>query len=349
MKMRGPKLNELTTYYVKPPHNMKSNKKINNDNFFIPQIHEYIQSCEHNYNVPQLKTICKHYKLKVTGTKDVLFEQIYNYLRMSHYCSKIQKVFRGKLQRKCSFYQGPALMNRRLCVNETDFYTLQNIHEIPVEQFFSYTDSDNFVYGFDILSIYTLLNTRIKKPKKRENPYNRKELPKFVKKHIIEYLLQCKCLDINVITIDNDESENVCPAKQVEFKALELFQHIDQLGNYTQPDWFLSLSKHQLIMYIRELYDIWNYRANLSNTVKNNIYPSTGDPFRHNNIVLLNNHTIIEIQNTVLQIMSNFTKSASTVDNQSLGAFYVLAALTLVNSDAAEALPWLYQSVSHFN
>jgi len=239
-------------------------------------------------------------------------------------------------------------MNRRVCVNETDFYTLQNIHEIPVEQFFSYTDSDNFVYGFDILSIYTLLNTRIKKPKKRENPYNRKELPKFVKQNIIDYLLLCKCMKINVITTDEDETENICPAKQVEFKALELFQHIDQLGNYTQPIWFLSLSKNQLIMYVRELYDIWNYRANLSNNTKRNIYPPSGDPFRHNNIVLLNNNTIIEIQNSVLQIMSNFTKSAHTSDNQSLGAFYVLAALTLVNSDAAEALPWLYQSVSHF-
>lgn len=349
MKIRGPKLNELTAYYIKPPHNMKSSKKIKSENFFIPQINEYSNSCEHNYNISQLKTICKHYKLKVTGTKDVLFEQIYNYLRMSYYCSKVQKAFRGKLHSKCREYQGPALMNRRICVNETDFYTLQNIHEIPVEQFFSYTDCDEFVYGFDILSIYTLLNTKIKKPKKRENPYNRKELPKFIKKHLIEYLLLCKCLNIKVITTEEDESENVCPAKQVEFKALEIFQHIDQLGNYTQPDWFLSLPKHQLIMYIRELYDIWNYRANLSNTVKQNIYPPTGDPFRHNNIILLNNQTIIEIQNTVLQIMSNFTKSASTTDNQALGAFYVLSALTLVNLDAAEALPWLYQSVSHFN
>lgn len=348
MRNRAFKLNDFNTYYVNPPHNMKSTNKINSDKFFIPKIHEYNKSCEHNYNVSQLKTICKHYKLKVTGTKDVLFEQIYNYLRMSHYCSRIQKVFRGKLQRKCRSYQGPALMNRRVCVNETDFYTLQNIHEIPVEQFFSYTDSDNFVYGFDILSIYTLLNTRIKKPKKRENPYNRKELPKFVKQNIIDYLLLCKCMKINVITTDEDETENICPAKQVEFKALELFQHIDQLGNYTQPVWFLSLSKNQLIMYVRELYDIWNYRANLSNSTKRNIYPPSGDPFRHNNIVLLNNNTIIEIQNSVLQIMSNFTKSAHTSDNQSLGAFYVLAALTLVNSDAAEALPWLYQSVSHF-
>ena len=349
MRNRSFKLNDFNIYYAKPCYNNKSSKKLNNETFFIPKAHEYTHSCEYNYNVSQLKQICKHYKLKVTGTKEILFEQIYNYLRLSNYCSKIQKVFRGNLQRKCMTYQGPALMNRSLCVNGSDFYTLQNINEIPVEQFFSYVDSDNFVYGFDILSIYTLLNTRIKKPKRRENPYNRKELPKSIKKNIVEYLVLCKCMNINVITSDEEDVEKVCPAKQVEFRALEVFQHIDQLGNYTQTNWFLSLSKQQLIMYVRELYDIWHYRANLSTSVKQNIYPPSGDPFRHNNTALLNNNTIIEIQNSVLQIMSNFTKSANTADNQSLGAFYVLAALTLVNSNAAEALPWLYQSVSHIN
>ena len=32
--------------------------------------------------------------------------------------------------------------------------------------------------------------------------------------------------------------------------------------------------------------------------------------------------------------------------SKTLGANYILCALTLVNNDAAENLPWLYQSVS---
>jgi len=31
-----------------------------------------------------------------------------------------------------------------------------------------------------------------------------------------------------------------------------------------------------------------------------------------------------------------------------LGAYYVLGALTLVNPNAAAALPWLFQSVAYF-
>ena len=81
----------------------------------------------------------------------------------------------------------------------------------------------------------------LKDHKKRENPYNRKEFPKSVKKNLVKYLSLCKSLNINVETHDKDENENIDPRKQVDFKALELFQHIDQLGNYTNSQWFLSL------------------------------------------------------------------------------------------------------------
>jgi len=40
-------------------------------------------------------------------------------------------------------------------------------------------------------------------------------------------------------------------------------------------------------------------------------------------------------------------KSGHTNDNRSLGAYYVLAALTLVSDEARNSLPWLYQSVAY--
>ena len=47
--------------------------------------------------------------------------------------------------------------------------------------------------------------------------------------------------------------------------------------------------------------------------------------------------------------MENLVNSGSEQSSKALGAFYVLSALTLVNYNAATALPWLYQSVAHFN
>ena len=39
---------------------------------------------------------------------------------------------------------------------EEDFYTLEKCSEISFNQFFSFKDNNNFVYGFDIVSIYNL-------------------------------------------------------------------------------------------------------------------------------------------------------------------------------------------------
>jgi hypothetical protein len=52
-----------------------------------------------------------------------------------------------------------------------------------------------------------------------------------------------------------------------------------------------------------------------------------------------------DIRNFVLSIMEKFVNHGINTDSKSLGAYYVLAALTLVNETAAASLPWLYQSV----
>ena len=56
---------------------------------------------------------------------------------------------------------------------------------------------------------------------------------------------------------------------------------------------------------------------------------------------------IDELRKHVLDIMENFINVGVDKDSKHLGASYVLSALTLVNNDAATALPWLYQAVCY--
>jgi hypothetical protein len=58
---------------------------------------------------------------------------------------------------------------------------------------------------------------------------------------------------------------------------------------------------------------------------------------------------LLKPREIILEIMDYMVKSGHSNDNRSLGAYYVLAALTLVNEDARNALPWLYQSVAYNN
>ena len=67
-------------------------------------------------------------------------------------------------------------------------------------------------------------------------------------------------------------------------RAVSLFQKIDELGFITNPQWFLSLSRHRLKIFLNELIDIWNYRAQLSQETKRKVEPQRGNPFYNFNI-----------------------------------------------------------------
>ena len=318
-------------------------KKISNDDFSIPQYHEFDWLNNYNYTLNQLRSICRNYKLQVSGNKQQLTERIINFLRSSVFAIKIQKIYKGRLQRRYNLTHGPAFLRRGLCNNANDFYSLDDIQQIPVSQFYSYKDLDGFIYGFDIVSLYNLILTN---GVDAVNPYNRNPLPANTVNIIREKIRLSHILKIP-INIELEAAPVMNPQKRHELRVLSLFQEIDQLGNYSNPQWFTSLSRHGIIKYLRELLDIWTYRAQLSNEVKYQICPPNGDPLRNTNINMIYNLNTDSLQRFVLGVMENLVKTGVNRDSKSLGAYYVLAGLTLVNNDAAEAMPWLYHSVVH--
>jgi hypothetical protein len=333
---------------VKTQHGLKSQTKIKDDYVMIPTIKNYNDMNKYNYSLPQLKIIAKEYKLKMSGNKPQFFLRIFSYLYLSSYIVKIQKIFRCILVKKYKKFHGPAALNRKLCTNAQDFVTMEPIEEINFHQFLSYKDIDGFIYGFDIISLYTLF-LKSKNADIVRNPYNRNVIPEEVMKTIRSIIRFSRILKIKIQLNYEDDSQNVSMEKGIELRALQLFQHIDSLGNYSNSQWFLSLNRTQIVKFVRELNDIWNYRAQLTNEVKRQICPPHGDPFRNLSFPYL--HTEGELYNVkkfVLEIMEKFVNSGINNDSKSLGAYFILGALTLVNSEAATALPWLFQSFEHF-
>jgi len=347
-------MNKLVFKYDK---NIRLNKKLNkineNEELIVLTIHDYNKLTENNYNIQQLKIIAKHYKLKLSGNKKELISRLYIFLFLSSYIVKIQKIFRGRLQRKFNCYFGPALKNRAICTNDTDFVTMDDLKDLHYGQFYSFKDNDGRIYGFDIASIYNLIykNTDSINISKIGgiNPYNRNKIPTFVMIDLKMIIRTSKILKIQINLDFDTDIGNVSNTKTVELRALSLFQNIDSLGNYSSPEWFLTLNRNQLIKFLRELSDIWNYRAQLSNEIKQNICPPIGDPFRNINLsYIVNENDLLNIKKIVLDVLEKFVNNGVDRDSKTLGAYYVLGALTLVNDSAASALPWLFQSVSYF-
>lgn len=342
-------LNSISTNFEKTMIIPKKLEKIDENNVSIPTINNYNNLTKYNYNIQQLKTFAKHYKLKISGTKKEVITRIFVFLKLSYYVTKIQKVFRGNLHRKFIKLHGPAYKNIKICTNDTDFITMENLAELNLNQFFSYKDVDGFIYGFDIASIYNLVYIKNNSKKSCQNPYNRNNIPPQVFIDIKLLIKIGKILNKNINLEIQDDPLIISNEKAIELRALTLFQNINALGNYSNSEWFLSLSRPNLIKFVRELNDIWSYRAQLSVDVKNKICPPNGSPFRNLSIPYI--HTEPDINNVkkvIIEVLEKLVNTGVDTDSKSLGAYYVLAALTLVNIDAAISLPWLFQSVSHF-
>jgi len=324
----------------------KNLEKIDNDLITTPYFGEHFNLTKYNYNMQQLKTFAKNYKLKGTGNKQQLITRLYFHLYLSFFALKIQKTVRGHFQRRYNQCHGPAYLDRSLCTNNCDFFTMDDMKDIKLEQFFSYKDDDGFVYGFDLVSLYNLI---INETGTIKNPYNRREIKAPVIETLKRLFRLSNILKVPVIVAIEEEQEQpqLTAQQTVELRILHLFQAMNSLGNYAESAWFLSLNRSQIIKFMRELMDIWTYRAQLTVETKRQICPPYGDPFS-------NMATFIQLQNCqdinilricILPILEKLVNSGVDRDNKSLGTYYVLAALTLVNSDAASSMPWLYQSV----
>ena len=324
------------------PYSKIKNKKIKKYDYQIPKFSQYKSFNDINYPITFLKTICKKYKLKLSGNKPELKNRIYNFLFNSQYSIIIQKWTRGYFLRLDHKLRGKALYKRSLCMNSTDFFTLENISDISNNSFFS-INHNNTIWGFNIVSIYNLF---IKSGNNVINPYTREKINSKLFLDIQKLVRLSSILKSPVDIILNKDENIVSLKKKIEFKCIDLFQYMDELGNYTDSKWFLDLNRAQLIQFVKELRDIWEYRAQLNLNIKIEICQPYGNPFRYIQFNNLYSLGFIQLQQSILGIIEQFIKKGLDCDACNLGTSYILCGLTLVNSDAAFALPWLYQSVS---
>lgn len=171
----------------------KINKELTYDNFFKHNMKDSISRYKHTV----LKSVCKNNNLKITGNKSVLSDRIVYHFEKLKNIIKIQSMIRMYQGKLYTNFRGPAINDRLLCNNQTDFVTLEPITDISFNSFFSYKDENNFVYGFDISSLIS----HYKINKKMYNPYNRKHFSDKMKKLII-------CMYNNNFFIDSDFKEN---------------------------------------------------------------------------------------------------------------------------------------------
>lgn len=324
-------------YLYENPQLIKGKRcKVSITDFYILNFNEYDLILSKNYNVSQLKTICRYYKLKISGNKKELIKRVWNYLRYSKYASIIQKIWRGFIIRECL-----STSKIKDCVNSTDFLLLDELSKISPQQVFCFKDEDGFTYGFHVKSFHNL----ILKNKEPTNPYNRKMITKYTISKFNRFIKYGKKLGKKFELQIKDETTELSEQKQIELRTHSIFHKIDEFGHITDTAWFLTLNRIQLKKLLLELIDIWNYRASLSLQAKLAICPPNGNPFDSVNVNQFPTFELEKMQKKILVIFNKLLTRGIDQNSKALGAFYILGSITLVNHNAAIALPWLYESV----
>tara|TARA_A200000113_G_scaffold132547_1_gene119253 strand:+ start:24275 stop:25291 length:1017 start_codon:yes stop_codon:yes gene_type:complete len=314
---------------------------------YINDFSQYPYLLKYKFTIKDFRDI--NTRLCLPRCRETKREKIQHYLTNMMYLSfhvrKIQKIWRNHFICVYNETLGPSYRNFSISNNVDDFLTTEKIKDIHYYYFFSFRDRDNFVYTFHLVSIASLIEKNI-----RKNPYNRNDFDEDIITKVQRRIYMNK-----ILKQTQEFQEYFNSPTTIQDRVNQIFHHFDQIGHYmTSSSWFMQLSIHQLRRFIYELYEIWNYRAELNTETRELICPPRGNPFTHlprnfianyNNPRLLYSSTLM--RNIALTIMENLSYSAHNDENKNLGILFILSALTLVSTQTRDALPWLYASVQY--
>ena len=354
----------------------KTNKRLSIDNYkeilnkyeniINPQnisIDEYIsnQNLDNVSIINIYYTLKNYYKLnlnfyKPEHIKKVLTSYYNNFIESTKYTDiykKIQLKYRSKYNLKKILLQGPGYINHSIINNDTDFFTLENIIEIPNKFFFSFLDKNGFYYGFDIRSLKQLLNYNNKNNDNKNNdnkifniginseyinPYSTLPLINNVVKRIINLINKLESDGYSLSIINDIE---LTPKQKMRNSIMKVFNMIDNFGYQTNIDWMTSMKLNDLKKLYAIMEDIWNYRCNLSMESKLEIIPNERIyPLFYFSVdyvyTIKNYNNVLDI---VLKVFERLLTESNQIACRSLGAIYIISGITFVSIEAASTYP----------
>lgn len=381
------KNNHIINEVIKPNSPKRTPKKSYKKRVHTHELN-YDNFVKHNleltsYLIGDLKKACKMCKEKITGTKPVLIDRLTTKYQTITKCVKIQSIFRSYYVRLNNKLRGNGFINKAICNNATDFCTLEPLDEIEHPYFFSYTDRNNFTYGFNISSLIYVY----KQHRKIKNPYNRDLIPKNILKNIFivyysNFILHNKFKQhhlndyINARLFLHPKQVRRRPNRRIqrensilnphhqqqlelltnnrnatyELRVREVFYEVNRLEIYCDQSWVLSLSAPLLRRFYIFLSDLWHYRSNIPYETKYKICYLTnirGNPFdRHVRRTELFHLDENELKDLIAYTMENMVFTGFDEDFKKIGCFHLMTALTSVSTAARRALPFLYETIS---
>jgi hypothetical protein len=347
---------------------------------------EYIENSKLElYPYPRILASLEYYKLIKTSDSGKfmliinnisLLESFFNLLLKANVhldkVIKLQRWIKMQLARFCNKLHGAAWHNRALCVNDSDFVSLDDIGEIPHNDFISFKDENGFIYGFSLDSLIELIlktdDNFFENFKKTvatsgmcyrqyirvlfnhynkinvNNPYTRDILPSQFKLNVIRLYARKVFQDKNSGNGNNKGlltvGAQVDMRTQVRNKCLHVFQKIDMLGYMTNTAWLMDENVKNLKIFYKKLAFQWNFEFGLNNTARYNI-SRTHNLFSNLQDIILSRADRYVLLDKILDTLNILVSNGASDADRNTGSILILYALGSINPRCIEANPWL--------
>jgi hypothetical protein len=238
--------------------------------------------------------------------------------------NKIRRFWMRSLARRA----GPLLWSREESNNPFDFFSSDPVEEIPIQYFISFVDAGKG-YTMDSRSAISLIEHATTNHTTPENPFNRATLPALFMKRLGRHTGTAVWSGLTALTEE----------QKMTLAVTDLFRKMEDLGYYTDPTWFMDMTRQQLQCWYIEMADIWFHRATLTASDRNRVVPGRS-PFRLpvNTAIVMQQKALRPL---LLETCTSLVSAAASRSDQQLGVMYVLGALSVVSSGAGGAYPWL--------
>jgi len=353
---------------------------------------DYIENSKlDNYPLPRINASLEHYKIIKTYSSSQFLQAINNIEKLNSFFIMLLKANQNMnkvitlqrfIKKSLNNYKlkllGPAFNNRSLCVNDSDFFTLDELKDIPNDEFFSFKDEKNFIYGFHIDSITQLVfksdehyfEQFKKKIKNKQiiinnnsinlcyhqfikllcnhynkikvlNPYTRFLINNNTKFKIIT-LYAKKEYDINKITTTTTNND-ILPIDIklfVKNKCLEIFQKIDLYGYQTDINWLYNQNTTILKIFYKKLALLWNFEFGLNHEGRYKI-AQTNHVFNNLHDIMTSRIDKYNLLDKILEPVNIMVSNGATEPDRQNGCIIILYALAFINNRCILANPWL--------
>jgi len=229
---------------------------------------------------------------------------------------------------------GPLLHVKTESNNPFDFFSSDPIEEIPLRYFISFVDPGTAKgYCMDTRSVTALLQHAVASKEEPLNPFNRAALPTLFRSRLKRHKVVTIWAPLVAVTED----------QKISMAANDVFRVMEDLGYYTNPTWFLSLSRQGLQRFYIELADIWFHRAGLQSADRLRIAPVKPFPVPVTTALVMQQRALRPLLLETCRLL--VTGSVAKSDRQ-LGVMYIMGALALVSAEAAAANAWIHEMFS---